>query len=134
MSLSAANAAVIAKLFTSYGPVTLLIYWIKFLLPKVKPILKPAKPAVFERDWIISILLFFSKSIDSRRLSPLNFSYSSSTTINESLFILAKLIISWELRTVPVGLFGLQININFGLCCIIFSLNYSMGNRNFSPM
>ena len=29
MSLSAANAAVIAKLFTSYGPVTLLMYWIK---------------------------------------------------------------------------------------------------------
>ena len=59
MSLRAANAAVIAKLFTSYGPVTLLMYWIKPLLPKVKPILKPAKPAVFERDWIIIILLFF---------------------------------------------------------------------------
>ena len=31
-------------------------------------------PGVFDRDWIISILLYFSKSIDSRRLSPLNFS------------------------------------------------------------
>ena len=123
MSLSAASAAVIAKLFTSYGPVTLLMYWIKFLLPKVKPILKPAKPAVFERDWITSILLFFWKSIDLRRLSPLNFSYSSSTIINESRLILAKLIISWELKTVPVGLFGLQIKINLGLSVIIFSLN-----------
>jgi len=50
LSLSAANAAVIAKLFTSYGPVTLLMYLIKILLPKAKPILKPANPAVFERD------------------------------------------------------------------------------------
>ena len=94
MSLSAANAAVIAKLFTSYGPVTLLIYCINLLLPKAKPILKPAKPAVFERDWIIIILLFFLKSIDSSKLSPLNFSYSSSTIISESVLILAKLIIS----------------------------------------
>ena len=110
-----------------------MIYWIIVLFPNAKPILKPAKPAVFERDWITTIFLISSKSITGRRLSPLNFSYSSSTTINDFLFRFANLIISWALKTVPVGLLGLQININLGLCLIIVSSNRLIGKRKFSP-
>jgi len=35
-------------------------------LPKVKPILKPARPAVFERDWIIIIFLFYAFNTNIR--------------------------------------------------------------------
>ena len=93
----------------------------------------PARPAVLASDRSTSRFGVASKSTVGSTLSPVNASYSSSTTTNVWGAEAANARIRCGSRRVPVGLLGLQINNNLGERCVNAAWTAANGNEKLSP-